>query len=214
MGVQTYLLDRRMVTLFVGSVAVEIGTLRQYWKVTEIDNDRAAEIDAVKARLSGKPAPVAVMVADVAEMPLANAPGRAAAVHLVLGWDEDRSSVTDFAWEYLPVLGYAVKMIGSAGYALHEEQDGVLHALNESRASAIGIFDASGRFIRRGQPSIIECRTVKPYINRYVEASCLLSDGQSVEVLTSIGLGGIPLPIWYKGKRPADVAVYEGDDIA
>jgi len=203
-----------MVTLFVDGIAVEIGTLRRFWKVTEIDDARAAEIDAAKASLSGKLAPVAVMVADVTELPLASAPSMAAAVHLVLGWDEDRASVTDFLWEYLPVLGYAVKTIDSSGYALHEERDGLLYPMSESRAVVLGILDASGRFVRRGQPSITECRVVKPYINLYSEADCLLSDGRTVEILTSIGVGNLPTPSWYEGKRPADVAVFHGDDLA
>jgi hypothetical protein len=49
------------------------------------------------------------MVADVSELPLAATPSRPTAAHLVLGWDADRSSVTDFGWDHLPVLGYAVK---------------------------------------------------------------------------------------------------------
>jgi len=203
-----------MVTLFVDGIGVNIATLRRFWKVTEIDDARAAEIDAAKASLSGKLAPVAVMVADVTELPLASTPNMAAAVHLVLGWDEDRASVTDFLWEYLPVLGYAVKTIDSTGYALHEERDGLLYPMSESRAVVLGILDASGRFVRRGQPSITECRAVKPYINLYAEADCLLSDGRTVEILTSIGVGNLPTPSWYEGKRPADVAVYHGDDPA
>ncbi len=214
MGVQTYLIDRRMVTLFVDGIGVEIATLRRFWKVTEIDNERAAEIDAARASLSGKSAPVAVMVADVTELPLASAPGMAAAVHLVLGWDEDRVSVTDFLWDYLPVLGYAVKTIDTTCYALHEERDGLLYPVSESRAMALGILEAGGRLVRHGQPSITECRAVKPYINLYAEADCLLSDGRTAEILTSIGAGNLPTPSWYEGKRPADVAVYHGDELA
>lgn len=214
MGVQTYLLDRRMVTLHIDSVRVEIGTLRPFWKVTEIDNKRSAEIERVKASLSGNRAPVAVMIADVVELPLASGPTRTAAVHLVLGWDEDRASVTDFVWEYLPILGYASKTIDLTGYALHEERNGLLYPVSESRAMALGILEAGGRFVRRGQPSITECRAVKPYINLYAEADCLLSDGRTVEILTSIREGNLPTPSWYEGKRPADVAAYHGDDLA
>jgi hypothetical protein len=203
-----------MVTLFVDGIGVEIATLRRFWKVTEIDNERAAEIDAARASLSGKSAPVAVMVADVTELPLASAPGMAAAVHLVLGWDEDRVSVTDFLWDYLPVLGYAVKTIDTTCYALHEERDGLLYPVSESRAMALGILEAGGRLVRHGQPSITECRAVKPYINLYAEADCLLSDGRTAEILTSIGAGNLPTPSWYEGKRPADVAVYHGDELA
>jgi hypothetical protein len=93
----------------------------------------------VKASFSGKPSPVAVMIAEVAELPLASAPARGAAVHLVLGWDEDRASVTGYAWEYLPIRGYAVKMIESTCYVLHEERDGLLYPVSESRGTASGI---------------------------------------------------------------------------
>jgi len=208
MGVQIYLLDRRMVTLLVDDAAEKIGTLRQFWKVTEIDDERAAEIGAVKANLASKPAPVAVMIAEVAELPLATEPGRGIAVHLVLGWDEDRPSVTDFAWDYLPILGYAVKTADSAGYVLHEERGGLLYPMSKSRAVELGILNAAGQLVRRGQPSIIECRAVKPYIALYAEADCLLSDGRAVEILTSIEAGNLPTPAWYAGKRPADVAAY------
>jgi hypothetical protein len=203
-----------MVTLFVDGIGVEIGTLRRFWKVTEIDDERAAEIEAVRASLAGKPVPVAVMVADVTELLLASAPALPASVHLVLGWDEDRASVTDFVWEYLPILGYALKTKDSNSYALQEVRDGLLYPMTESRAMSLGILDAGGRFVRRGQPSITECMAVKPYINLYAEADCLLSDGRTVEILTSIGAGNLPTPSWYEGKRPADVAVYHGDALA
>jgi hypothetical protein len=211
MGVQIYLLDRRTVNLLIGGVAHDIGTLRQYWKVTEIDGERAAEIDAVKASLSGKSTPVAVMIAAAGELPLASAPDRAVAAHMVLGWDEDRASVTDFGWDYLPILGYAVKTADSAGYALHEERDGLLHPVSKCRAVELGVLDAAGELVRRGQPSIIECRAVKPYISLYAEADCVLSDGRAVEILTSIEAGNLPAPAWYAGKRPADVATYAAD---
>jgi hypothetical protein len=208
MGVQIYVLDRRPVTLLVDGAAEKIGTARSFWKVTEMDKERGAEIDAVKASLRGKPAPVAVMIAAVSELPLASAPGRDIAAHLVLGWDEDRASVTDFAWDYLPVLGYAVKTADAADYTLHEERDGLLHHMTKSRALELGILDAAGELVRRGQPSIIECRAVKPYISVYAEADCLLSDGRAVEILTSIEAGNLPAPAWYAGKRPADVAAF------
>jgi hypothetical protein len=214
MGVQIYLLDRRTVTLFVDDRAQKIGTLRSFWKVSEIDEARAAEMRAVEASLQGKAAPAAVMIAEVAELPLAAAPSKAIAVHLVLGWDEDRVSVTDFTWDYLPILGYAVKKVGTSSYALHQERGGLLYPMSKSRAFELGILDAAGRLLRRGQPSIIECRAVKPYIALYAEADCLLSDGRAVEILTSIEAGNLPAPAWYAGKRPADVAAYSADKAA
>jgi hypothetical protein len=197
-----------MVTLLIDGVAGKIGTLRRFWKVTEIDSGRAAEIEALEASLRGKPAPAAAMIADAGELPLASEPSRSIAVHTILGWDEDRASVTDLAWDYLPILGYAVKTVDSAGYVLHEERDGLLHPISEGRAMELGILDASGRLIRTGQPSIIECRAVKPYIANYAEADCLLSDGRTVEILTSVEAGDLPTPGWYAGKRPSDVAKF------
>jgi hypothetical protein len=198
MGVQTYLLDRRKVTLLIAGQPVEIGTLRRFWKVTEIDSERAAEIEAAKASIAGKGAPPAVMVADAAEIPLAVEPSRPVSAHLVIGWDADRSSVTDFGWDYLPALGYAV----------HEERAGVLHPVTTSRAIELGIQDDAGKFQRRGQPSITECRSVRPYISSYAQADCTLSDGQTAEILTSVESGTLPDSTWYVGKRPADVARY------
>lgn len=208
MGVQIYLLDRRTVTLLVGNESQKIGTLRRSWKVTEIDDDRAAEIEAAKASIAGEGAPVAVMVADVAEIPLAIEPSRPVAAHLVIGWDADRSSVTDFGWDYLPTLGYAVRGASSAEYALHEERAGVLHPVTTSRAIELGILNDARKFQRRGQPSIIKCTSVRPYISSYAQADCTLSDGQIVEILTSVELEMLPDSTWYVGKRPAEVARY------
>ena len=211
MGVQIYLLGRRTVTLLVGNASQKIGTLRRSWKITEIDGDRAAEIEAAKANIAGERAPVAVMVADVAEIPLAIEPSRPVAAHLVIGWDADRSSVTDFAWDYLPTLGYAVRGTSSAEYALHEERAGALHPVTTSRAIELGILDDTGKFQRRGQPSITTCRSIRPYISSYAQADCTLSDGQTAEILTSVESGALPDSTWYVGKRPADVARYPAD---
>lgn len=208
MGVQIYLLDRRRVTLFVDGTAEQIGTARSFWKVTEIDKKRAAEIDAVKASLHGKAAPVAVMIAEVSELPLAAAPSRDIAAHLVLGWDEDRTSVTDFNWNYLPIIGYAVKTTDSTGYALHEERGGLLHPMSKSRAEELYVLDAAGRLVRHGQPSITECTAVRPFIAGYAQADCVLSNGRAAEILTAIETTKLPEPAWYVGKRPSDVADY------
>jgi hypothetical protein len=207
-GVQIYLLDRRTATLLVGNDSQKIGTLRRSWKVTEIDGDRAAEIEAAKANIAGEGAPVAVMVADVAEIPLAIEPSQPVAAHLVIGWDADRSSVTDFGWDYLPALGYAVRGTSSAEYALHEERAGVLHPMTTSRAIELGILDDAGKFQRRGQPSITECRSIKAYIPSYAKADCVLSNGFSAEILTAVEPNSLPTPAWYIGKRPSDVAQY------
>ena len=139
MGVQIYLLDRRKVTLFIDGLPQEIGTLRRSWKVTEVDNQRAAEMEATVAGRRGQSAPLAVMVADVAEIALTARLSRAVPAHMVIGWDADRFSVTDFAWDHLPVLGYAVHNAGSAGYELHEERGGILYPLTKGRAIELAI---------------------------------------------------------------------------
>ena len=206
MGVQLYLLDRRKVTLLVDGLAQEIGTLRRSWKVTEIDNERAVEIDAANAGLRDHAAPVAVMIAEVTELPLAAEPNQKVAAHLVLSWDADRFSVTDFGWDYLPVLGYAVQ--NSAGYVLHEERAGGLLPVSRVRAIELGIHDQAGQFLRLGQPSIAECNSVRPYIAGYAQADCVLSNGRVAEILTHIRPGQAPEIAWYIGKRPSDVACY------
>jgi hypothetical protein len=208
MGVQIHLLDRRKVTLLVDGLAQEIGTLRRSWKVTVIDSERAMEIDAAKAHLQGKAAPVAVMVADVTELPLPAGRGQLVAAHLVLGWDADRSSVTDLGWDYLPILGYAVQTNAAAGFSLHEEREGGLVPVTRSRAVELGIHDQAGQFLRLGQPLITECRSAHPYIAGYAQADCVLSNGRSVEILTSVETAILPEPAWYIGKRPSDVARY------
>ena len=76
MGVQTYLLERRSVTLLIDGKAEKVETLRQFGKVTELNAERTGMINAVTASFSARPAPVAVMVADVVELPLASDPGR------------------------------------------------------------------------------------------------------------------------------------------
>jgi hypothetical protein len=52
----------------------EIGTLRRSWKITKLDDDRYKEIDTAQSNLSGEIAPIAAMVADVSELPLAATP--------------------------------------------------------------------------------------------------------------------------------------------
>lgn len=214
MGVQIYVLDQRKVTLLVDRRPQEIGTLRRSWKVTEMDDHRATDIEAAKANIAGHGAPLAVMLADVAELPLAVEPNRPVSAHLVIGWDADRSSVTDFGWDYLPVLGYAVRCTAATEYALHEEREGVLHPVTSIRAIELGILDEAGKFQRRGQPSITECRSVRPYISSYAQAECTLSDGKIVEILTSVEPGNLPGSTWYIGKRPAEVVRYPAGEVA
>lgn len=210
MGVQIYLLERKLVSLSVGGLEQAIGTLRRSWKVTELDQERASEIDNAKAFVQRKAAPVAVMLADVTDLTLVGAGNgkRHVAAHLVLGWDLDRPSVTDFNWDYLPVLGYAVREDASAPYVLHEVRDEGLSPITRDRAVELGIHNEAGDFVRRGQPKIVECKTVRPFITGYAEAECTLSDGRSAQILTSIDSTLLPENAWYVGRRPSDVARY------
>ena len=108
MGVNTFLLDRRTAVLVIGGSRQTVGTLRSFFKLTELDlgEGRVAELEAA-ARIT--PSPTAAMIMGLTELPLADKPGKPVAAHLVLGWDEGRGSVTDFGWDYLPQLGYAVR---------------------------------------------------------------------------------------------------------
>ena len=142
MGVSIYLRDRRRVTLLIDGIAAEIGTLRRSWKVTELDNERAGEIERAKVDLQGQDAPLAVMVAELVELPLATAPDRLVQAHLVLGWDADRSSVTDYRWDHLPVLGYVVRSNTSPDYALHELKAGQLYPCSRQQTQEIGFWMA------------------------------------------------------------------------
>lgn len=217
MGVQLYLLDRRPTTLVVGGSFHEIGTLRRFWKATELDDDRTAEIDAARSRIRQKPAPVAVMLNDVIETALEIEPARTVPAHLVLGWDADRVSVADLDWEHLPILGYAVRDIGTGRYVLHEAgegKDGLLRAVTRDCALDRGLLTVDGQLARHGQPRITACHGVTPFIETYAEADCLLADGTSARILTSVTPGHLPDPAWYAGKRPADVATYPADQAA
>jgi hypothetical protein len=210
MGVQTYLLNRRTVILLVGGLRQEIGTLRRFWKVTEIDHARAEQIEAAKVNIVGTVAPLAVMTADAVDFPLATSPDVMAQAHVVLGWDADRYSVTDFGWDYLPVLGYSVRNSNTGDFTLYEELDGILYPVAKSRAIELGITNKAGQLIRHGQPLIAECQAVKPFITSYVEAECVLNDGRTVKLLSSIEPGELPAPAWYVGKRPSDIRSYPG----
>jgi hypothetical protein len=211
MGVQIYLLDRRTVTLNIDGHDHAIGTLRRSWKITEVDNVRAAEIEAEKQKLSTMEKPIAALVTDVIELALASDPERSVAGHIVLGWDADRVEVTNSGWDYLPVLGYAIRDPASNNFILYDNLDGKVAPLGEERAMALGIISANGKLIRRGQPTIANCISVRPFITNRVEADCVLSDGQSARLLTFVDPENPPDKKWYVGKRPSDVANYAGE---
>jgi len=205
MGVNTFLLDRRTAKLLIGGSPQTVGTLRRFFKLTELDEERAAELDAA-ARIT--PSPAAAMLMDITELPLADEPLKPVAAHMVLGWDEGRGSVTDFGWDYLPQLGYAVRDPTTSIYTLWEERAGLLHGIDGIRARELGLIDAGGKLIPHGQPRITACRSVKPYIAGYVEADCTLDTGADDKLLVSASLSEPPPESWFIGKRPMDVARY------
>jgi len=205
MGVNIFLLDRRTVTLVVGGARVSIGTLRRFFKITELDEERAAELATASA--AGR-SPLAVMLADISELALATEPDKPVAAHLVLGWDEGRGSVTDFGWDYLPKIGYAVRDPAGEAYLLYEERSGLLHPIDAGRAQELRLLDPAGRLIRHGQPHIVNCRSVKRWTKDYAEAECTFENGEKNTVLTLIPDGQLPPETWFIGKRPMDVERY------
>jgi hypothetical protein len=205
MGVNTFLLDRRTATLVIGGRKQTIGTLRRFFKVTELDPKRAGELDAA-ARIT--PSPVAAVVMDITELPLASAPDTPVSAHLVLGWDDGRGSVTDFGWDHLPQLGYAVRDSVSGAYVLHEEQGGLLQSISLEQAHGLGLVDTDGRLIRRGQPRVTDCRSVRHYITGYAEADCVLNNDRDERLLIAICGDSLPPETWLVGKRPMDIERY------
>ncbi len=205
MGVNTFLLDRRTVTLLIGGRRQTVGTLRRFFKLTELDDERAAEL---KAAEHIRPSPAAVLVMDITELPLAGEPAKPVAAHLVLGWDEGRGSTTDFGWDYLPRLGYAVRDPVAGNYILHEERAGALHAIDGARARTLLLLDQAGELVRRGQPRITACRSVRPYIPGYAEADCTFDTGADDKLLIAASHDELPSADWFVGKRPMDVQRY------
>ena len=211
MGVNLYLLDRRTVTLLIGTSKQTVGTLRPFFKLTELDDERAAERDAA-ALIT--PSPVAALITDITDLPLVGKPDEPVAAHLVLGWDEGRGSVPDLGWDYLPQLGYAVRDRASGNYTLYEDRSGLLHPIDNPRAHELGLLDTGGELIRRGQPRITACRSVTPYIPGYVDADCTFDNGGRDKLLVVTPDGQIPPEAWFVGKRPLDVRRYQPNSAA
>jgi hypothetical protein len=57
MGVNIFILDRRPAKLAVAGVVQDVGSLRGFWKITELDEERAAELSAWEAAVSAIPSP-------------------------------------------------------------------------------------------------------------------------------------------------------------
>jgi hypothetical protein len=209
MGIQTFLLDRKRARLTVGGSPSEVGMLRRFWKVTELDQARRAEMAAAERTAKSTPSPPAAMIADVSEC--IGCDGSPRSAHLVLGWDEGRGRVSDFGWDHLPTLGYAVRDPLDNSFVLHEDVEGRLVPITEHRARLLGLLDPFGRLIRRGQPTIVACGVVRPSFRGCAEAEVTFDNGKADRLLTAVGDGPIPPASWYIGKRPMDVEAF-GDD--
>jgi hypothetical protein len=206
MGVNTFLLDRRTAVLWIGTNRQIVGTLRRFFKVTELDADRMSEL-ASAAKSS--PSPIAALLMDITEIPMAGRPEQPVETHKVLGWDDGRGSVTDFGWDYLPQLGYAIRDPATSDYTLYEERGNLLYDIDNIRAQELGLVDANGTMIARGQPRITACHSVKPYMAGYVEAFCTFSNGVHDKILVATPRGDLPPESWFFGKRPMDIELYQ-----
>ncbi len=212
MGVQLYILDRRQTTLVIAGTRHTIGILRRSWKLSEIDAARAAEISAAEENHKDGVVPAAAMVAEVSDMPLLAAPGHSVAAHAVIGWEAGRYTVTDMAWDFLPVLGFAVRAPGADDFVLHEEREAGLVPMTKARAVELHVADEAGRLRRHGQPSIVKCLAVKQLIKSYAIANCELADGRNAELVTELTSGDLPPVDWYVGKLPTETKVFSAGD--
>ena len=208
MGVNIYVLERRTVRLSVGGIGQSVGSLRRLWKITDLDQEREEELNAAEAAARAVSSPLAAMLADISEIPLAAKYGLPAKAHLVIGWDEGRTRVTDMGWDHLPILGYGVRDQEAGVFVLHEQLDGVLHPVSCDRGSELGLIGPDGRIVRHGQPTIIECRSVRPYIAGYAEADCTFDTGRTEKLLMGITGGELPAPSWFVGKTPMQAERY------
>ncbi len=205
MGVNLYLLDRRRVRLNIGGTIEDVGMLRRSWKLTEFDQERRKEREKAAIDASGMPSPKAAMLADVEELPVGSRAGFELSAHLVIGWDDGRTEVTDWGWDYLPVLGYAIRAHDTDFYVLHELRDRALHLVDAERASQLRLIDRSASIVRLGQPLIIECRSVRLYIDGYAQADCTFDNHRREMLLIMLENNALPDPSWLVGKRPMDV---------
>lgn len=208
MGVNIFLLDHRPVRLNVAGVVQSVGALRRFWKITELDEERTGEIHASEEAAATMPSPKAAMVADIVELPLGTKDGTEVSAHLVIGWDEGRTRVTDMKWDYLPVLGYALRNPDNDTFVLHEERDGALHPIDRKRARELGLTGPNGNLVAHGQPIVTACENVRPFLDRYADADCTLSSGIRETLMTTIEGDELPPAGWFIGKRPMDLAHY------
>jgi hypothetical protein len=205
LGVNVFILDRRRVKLSIAGHLVEVGMLRRFWKITELDDERSAELTRAEAVARNQPSPPAAIVADVLEFPC---PSPGVRAHLVIGWEAGRSKVTDMGWDYLPTIGFAVRNPASDGYVLHEERGEELVPVTADRARLTRLIASDGSIALPGPPTINSCRSVALRYPGYAEADCIFSDGRHEMLLVAVRDGGLPSPEWFVGKRPSEAESY------
>lgn len=212
MGVNFYILDERSVRLAIGKSILSVGTLRRFWKITEMTAEREQEL---RQALEGAPqSPKAVMLAEPCEeAAIIHGNPSLQRAHLVLGWDSGRFKTTDFNWDYLPVLGYAIREPANDVYRLHEMSHGELIPIDEAHAVELQVLNQQGELIRRGQPTIAECREVRSFIDGYAQADCVLEDGRQEKFLVKLVGQALPPRGWLVGKKPMDLGWFSADEI-
>ncbi|WP_419729620.1 hypothetical protein [Lichenicola sp.] len=202
MGVELFILDRRIIDLEIGDTHHVVGICRPIGKISEMTAGRAKAI----ADAAALPAPPAVMISTPSNLALED--GSLTSAHRVLGWDHDRSGVTDQGWDFLPVLGFAIRHSSKESYALHELLDDISRPVSRARGVELGLLDETGHLIRRGQPRITGCSSVQPFISGYAQAQVEMEGGRS-EKLVIRAPRGSPPPEWLVGQRPMDVESYD-----
>ena len=201
MGVNLYTLDRRTVKLLVGSTEHKVGSLRRSWKLTEMDAERGAELEASERAAQSHSSTPAALIVDPVEFDSGHPDRAVVHAYRVIGWEPGRTRVTDWYWDYLPTLGYGVRDQQTGAYVLHEDVGGKLKPISPERARAAELLDAQSNLIQRGQAVIRECRSVRAFVDRFAEADCLLSDGSEHALATEIAGGVLPPASWYRGKK-------------
>ena len=197
MGVELYILDRRTVPLDVGGSLHDVGVLRHAGKLTE-------QLGA--PAVAEAPSPVAALVARPVEIPVLDPTALPSAAHLVLSWEPGRRSVTDMDWDFLPVLGYAVRDAGCGTYVLHYLTDGALLPVTAARAVETGLVRGD-RLLRGRQPKIVACIGARLIVAGCAEAEVVLDDGNRA-TLTVRTSGELPPAGWFVGKHPGEVEVF------
>lgn len=225
MGVSLYIVRAgKRCRILVGDQSVVVGALeRMPWKLSaESDlNLRVRENLETRAAKSGF-SPAAVIV-DAQYSNLKNLDGRSAC-GLLLGWEDNRTSVSDYYWDHLPELGYLVRDPNGA-LVLHEKRsDALLVPMDVARAQELGFMGSNGRLIIRGQPKVVACTSVRRFLEPreiitqegesfaapgYLSAACTLENGSHFDLLMKIDNvledDQIPHPDLLLGKTPREV---------